>query len=475
MPSPELDSSLRSLLAGTTGDAGVTIEDLRRLSGGASRETWSFDLVRTDGTRRRLILRRDPPAAPKGNMGLEAALISAAGAAGVPVPGLVTTSDDRSVLGSSFMVMERLEGETIPRRILRQPELAPARAGLARECGRILAALHSIAPDAVPGLESADPLAQYRGVLKALNGSSPAFEVAFRWLEDNRPAARRPSVVHGDFRNGNLIVGPEGIRAVLDWELAHAGDPMEDLGWLCVKSWRFGVGLPVGGFGTYEDLIIGYEEAGGDPVERSTLLWWEVFGNLRWGIICMMQASAHTSRAVRSVELAAIGRRVCEVEWDLLAILPGPGGTAGVTAAGNPDGAAAPGSGSGPGPFDGYLHGSPDAAGLVEAVREYLENDVMAATDGRVKFHARVAVNVLGMVERELALGPDQAARHRVGLASLGLTDEAGLAAAIRLGELGPEDPGVRSVLTETVRSKLEVANPAYLAAPEVPVTASSP
>ncbi|MHB1911671.1 MAG: phosphotransferase family protein, partial [Acidimicrobiales bacterium] len=85
MASPELASSLRSLLAGTTGDSDVAVEDLRRLSGGASRETWSFDLVMSDGRRRALILRRDPPAAPKGNMGLEAALISAAAVAGVPV------------------------------------------------------------------------------------------------------------------------------------------------------------------------------------------------------------------------------------------------------------------------------------------------------------------------------------------------------------------------------------------------------
>ncbi|MHB1854544.1 MAG: phosphotransferase family protein, partial [Acidimicrobiales bacterium] len=401
MPAPELESSLRAVLAGVTGDSGASVVDLRRLSGGASRETWSFDLVGSDGQLRPLILRRDPPAAPKGNMALEAALISAAGAAGVPVPGLVMASDDRSLLGSSFMVVDRLEGETIPRRILRQPELAPARAGLARACGRILAALHAIPVEAVPGLESPDPLDQYRDVLKALNGTSPVFELTLRWLEGNRPAPRTPAVVHGDFRNGNLIVGPEGIRAVLDWELAHAGDPMEDLGWLCVKSWRFGVGLPVGGFGTYEDLMAGYEEAGGDPVDRSALLWWEVFGNLRWGIICMMQASAHTSRAIRSVELAAIGRRVCEVEWDLLAILPGARTAPGVlhSPAGlEPDRPAAPET-----PGLGYLHGSPDVAGLVEAVREYLENDVMTATEGRVRFHARVAVNVLGMVERELA------------------------------------------------------------------------
>jgi aminoglycoside phosphotransferase (APT) family kinase protein len=128
-------------------------------------------------------------------------------------------------------------------------------------------------------------------------------------------------VVHGDFRNGNLIVGRDGIRAVLDWELAHLGDPMEDLGWLCVKSWRFGQPLPVGGFGAYAQLLDAYERASGRPVDRVALRWWETLGTLKWGIMCIMQAATHTSGAVRSVELAAIGRRVCEQEWDLLALV----------------------------------------------------------------------------------------------------------------------------------------------------------
>jgi aminoglycoside phosphotransferase (APT) family kinase protein len=124
--------------------------------------------------------------------------------------------------------------------------------------------------------------------------------------------------VHGDFRNGNLIVGPEGVRSVLDWELTHIGDPIEDLGWLCANAWRFGGELPVGGFGTYDDLIAGYESASGETVDRAALNWWEAAANLSWGVICIAQANTHRSGAVRSVELAAIGRRVCETEWDLL-------------------------------------------------------------------------------------------------------------------------------------------------------------
>jgi aminoglycoside phosphotransferase (APT) family kinase protein len=297
---------------------GGTVSGLRRLSGGASRETWSFAL---DG--RPLILRRDPVGAARtGGMLREADLFRAAAGAGVPVPELLDASDDASIVGSSFLVMAHVDGETIPRKILRDPEFAEARPKLARQCGEVLARLHSIPVEAVPGLEEQDQVAQYRAVLDGLAQPHPTFELAFRWLEDHRPASPRRAVVHGDFRNGNLIVGPEGVRAVLDWELAHAGDPMEDLGWLCVKSWRFGVDLPVGGFGTYDDLLEGY---GGD-VDREALRWWEVLGNLKWGIMCIMQAVTHTSGAVRSVELAAIGRRVCEVEWDLLELLPSGAG-----------------------------------------------------------------------------------------------------------------------------------------------------
>ena len=105
------------------------------------------------------------------------------------------------------------------------------------------------------------------------------FDLTFRWLDAHcPPPPERPKLVHGDFRNGNLMIGPDGVRAVLDWEIAHVGDPMEDLGWICVNAWRFGVlDKPVGGFGEREDLWAGYEAAGGAPVNRDHALWWEVY------------------------------------------------------------------------------------------------------------------------------------------------------------------------------------------------------
>jgi aminoglycoside phosphotransferase (APT) family kinase protein len=298
------------------------VEGLRRLSGGASRETWSFEAVRSDGTREPLILRRETRRGTgMGDPAAERLLLEAAAGAGVPVPRVVAGSEDDGALGAPFLVTERVEGETIPRKILRDDLYAEARSRLATQCGEALARVHTIATHAVPGLVDEDQVEQFRSILDGMGQPHPAFELAFRWLERHRPPSTRRTLVHGDFRNGNLIVGPDGLRAVLDWELAHLGDPMEDLGWLCVKAWRFGVDRPVGGFGEREDLFSAYASASGAPVEAEVVRWWEVLGTLKWGVMCIAQAFAHLSGTVRSVELAAIGRRVCENEWDLLELL----------------------------------------------------------------------------------------------------------------------------------------------------------
>jgi aminoglycoside phosphotransferase (APT) family kinase protein len=218
-------------------------------------------------------------------------------------------------------MMARVAGETIPRRILRDVEFQAVRRKLAQQCGEILAAVHAIPSDAVPGLEAGDQLAIWREVLDATGEPHPAIELGLRRLELDRPQPGRTAVVHGDFRNGNLVVGPEGVRAVLDWELAHLGDPLEDLGWLCVKAWRFGSSEPVGGFGGYDQLIGAYEKASGTEVDRDALHWWETLGVLKWAVICVMQAQRHLTGGERSVELAALGRRVAESEWDLLHML----------------------------------------------------------------------------------------------------------------------------------------------------------
>jgi aminoglycoside phosphotransferase (APT) family kinase protein len=442
-----LADSLRALLAP---GARAEIQDLRRLSGGASRETWSFDLV-SGGARHELILQRLRPGASASSSGVgvptEAALLRAAATHGVPVAGVVA-SDDGTVLGSPGMVVERLAGETIARKLLRDVEWAVARERLGAQVGAACAAIHAIPVGAVPGLQPTDQLAQYRAVLDGLGEPHPAFELGFRWLEANRPPDNPPCVVHGDLRMGNLLVDHDGLRAVLDWELAHIGDPLEDLGWFCVRAWRFGSPLPAGGVATRATLVEAYEAASGRAVDSQVLRWWEVLGTLKWGVICVMQAWGHLSGASRSVELATIGRRVCENEWDLLGLLPG--GALPRQAPPAPEPAAA-------------LHDRPTLPELVEAVREWVDQDVRTGTEGRLSFHARVATNALRMVERELALEPALTEAHLERLAQLGCADDRELAAGIRSGSLDERADEVRTLVAASVHDKLLVANPGWL------------
>lgn len=325
LASPPMESPDPTALARVLG--GGRLEHLRRLSGGASRETWSFDLE-GEGASQGFVLRRDPGTHTGwSERATEYRLLEAAGAAGVPVPRVRVLLGPDDGLGHGF-VMERVDGETIPRRILRDDFCAPALPLLAAQCGTIAARIHAVDIAPLPKLPRQgvrDQIEQYGSTLAMFDEPHPAFELGLRWLADNAPPEPSPPVlVHGDFRNGNFIVGPEGIRSVLDWELAHIGHPVEDLGWLCVKSWRFGVvDKIVGGFGDVAPLLDAYEAESGTRVSEDALRYWIVFGTLKWGVITVGQCFAHLSGAVRSVELATLGRRVAEMEWDLLGLLEG--------------------------------------------------------------------------------------------------------------------------------------------------------
>ncbi|HEX6858954.1 MAG TPA: phosphotransferase family protein [Caulobacteraceae bacterium] len=295
------------------------VSGLRRLSGGASQETWAF----TAG-KRELILRRKPDGVSgSGNaIGLEkeAALIQAAAKQGAPVPPIVHVCTTADGLGEAY-VMGAVEGEALGRRIVRDEAFAAVRPALARRCGEVLRQIHAIpltdAPD-LPVSDAASELEKYEAIYRSVGDRRPIFEAAFRHLKDRAPKIEQPVLVHGDFRNGNLMIHPQaGLAAVLDWELAHLGDPAEDLGWICVNSWRFGGDQPVGGFGSYEDLLAGY--GGGVTLER--VLYWQMLGSLKWGVMCLIMYSAWKSGADASVERAMIGRRTSETEIDLIALL----------------------------------------------------------------------------------------------------------------------------------------------------------
>jgi aminoglycoside phosphotransferase (APT) family kinase protein len=317
--------------------APVRVTGLRHLTGGASRESWAVDAEiasQPQSTPLALVLRRDlggliqPEALTREQ---EFRLLQAAHRAGVLVPRprwLCAEAEQ----GGPFFVMDRLEGESVGRRVVREAALAEARRRLPAQFGVQLARIHQIDPMAeglgfLPAPEpgrspAATAVARSARQLEDLGEPHPVLELALRWLKAHALLCPRPVLLHGDFRVGNLMVGPEGLRGVFDWEFAHLGDPAEDLAWPCVRSWRFGQdGLRLGGVGDPEGMFRAYESAGGPPVDRRAVAYWEVMGNLRWAVGCIAQAARHLSGQAVSVELASLGRRAVEMELELLDLI----------------------------------------------------------------------------------------------------------------------------------------------------------
>lgn len=300
----------------------VTIENLHALTGGASRTTWAFSAV-TDTDRRALILRTGLPDDIHAGMELEARVQVAAAAAGAPVPHVLVADDSVATLGNPFLICEEIKGETIVRRIYRQlGDRDEPRERLLQQCARAIAAIHR-ADAGDPGLSYEDPIEHSRQQLDDMGDTTATFEWTLRWLAANRPDRSPTVLVHGDFRMGNLIVEGSELAAVLDWELVHTGEAYEDLAWFCVRAWRFGAPASrgAGGLGSIESFLRAYEDAAATTLDRAAFHWWLVLATLRWGVICRYQAERHLSGQTRSVELATIGRRVCENEWDLLELL----------------------------------------------------------------------------------------------------------------------------------------------------------
>jgi aminoglycoside phosphotransferase (APT) family kinase protein len=322
---PALERALAKAIPGVT-----RVIDLARLSGGASQETWAFYAVAHDEAIP-LILRRAPGGAPRvAGQGAnsvpletEAIVIEAARKAGAAAPRVryVLTPEDDVGIG---YVMDRLEGETIARKILRDEAFAGVRPRLAWQCGEILARIHAVDTALLAGvlnvIDGPTQLHRYRDLYDSYDYPHPVFELAFQWLEPRLAQTGRRTLVHGDFRHGNIMISPQGVVAALDWELTHIGDPLEDIGWVCTNSWRFGVAEKVvGGFGDLPDLLAGYKAAGGGDIDPEAVRSWIVYGSLKWGVMCMSMYQGF--KLDGSVERAAIGRRSSETEIDLINLI----------------------------------------------------------------------------------------------------------------------------------------------------------
>ena len=320
----DLAAGARKVLAAAGHDPGEI--ELSRIPGGASRQVY----LASDGMQR-WVLRRDPPGAGSFNpLELEYRLLGTAVSAGVPAPAPIAFETDGGAFGSAGFLMCHVAGDSVAPRLLRKDKYGRARAALGPQLGETLAHIHAIDPasvDGLPGLDGDDPAlaacALWEAELDRTGEPLPGVEAALRWLRLNAPAPpARPALVHGDFRLGNFICDADGLAAVIDWELAHAGDAAEDIGWLVIRSWRFGNdAFPVAGVAGLGPFLDAYEKGGGARPEAHRLHWWQVLGNVKWAVICARQAADHLSGERPSHELASLGRRICEPEWDALTLL----------------------------------------------------------------------------------------------------------------------------------------------------------
>jgi aminoglycoside phosphotransferase (APT) family kinase protein len=450
IPPPTLADGVRAVLSEATGTVLVAAE-MRRLTGGASREVYAVGATDRTGKQFAAVLRRDPPGhGDIGRMRAEAACLRAAAAAGVPVPEVLACGDTAPGIDAPYLLMNLIDGESLPRKIQRDPEFATARTHLAEDFGYVLGLIHRTPLDSLTGLDDADPLDAIERIYLDLREPRPAVETGLRWLREHRPPSRAARLVHGDFRLGNLLIDPSGIRGVLDWELAHLGNPIEDLGWLCVRAWRFGAPAPVGGLGTREQLLDGYQRATGDRPAQTELHWWEVFGTLKWLILSRFQAERHLGGAERSLELAAIGRRVCESEYDLLDALDLLDTTASVTP---------------PQPTRSTLHDRPGVAEILDLVVGTLAEDIAPALTEdreRQRYLLRICMSLLRICGRELQEAGTEARVAEL-LDALDCSSEPELAEKLRAGALAYADDEVRRTVSTAVLSRLRVANPKHL------------
>ena len=319
----DLGNILKEKLANTSIEGEIV--NLEPLTGGASKEIWKFE-VNANGKSDRYILRRgsgvEGPLAIKTSD--EAKIQKTVRKLGAQVPEIVAVSSLDEELGDAY-IMKFVDGESIARKILRDEEYKNTLPKLAFECGQSIAKIHQADINEFPFLPSKTVFEQINDLYQtyvSFNQPSPVFEYTHLWLKKQNFGEINDALVHGDFRLGNIIVGKDGLKSVIDWELAHIGNPLQDLGWICGNSWRFGnTNKVVGGFGDLADLLKGYNSVSNYHVNENMVKAWQVFGSFRWGVICLIQASAHLTGSINSVEKAAIGRRVSETEIDIVDLL----------------------------------------------------------------------------------------------------------------------------------------------------------
>lgn len=432
-----------------------SITNLKRLTGGASMETWAFDYGPYE-----LILRRSLTSSSSlGNSGNglsvndEAALIAHMAGQKVTVPSVHAKLTPEDCLGEGF-IMDRINGEALPQRIFKSENYAPALDRFVDDCARELAAIHAAPiPTHIANLctyTAKDRLDLLEQTYREFNTEKPVFSLAFTWLRAHVPNNHPLTIVHSDFRMGNLLLSTNGLTAVLDWELSHIGDPLADLGYLCAPCWRFGrYDRPVGGVGILEDLVRAYERESGQPIDRDALNFWMIFSSLWWAVTCLGMLGTWRHKEVRTLERTVIGTRVSENEIDLLLMLEEAEGIErnNTLKFSVPENAPADGATK---PFE-----------LAEALREWVTDDLLPGQKGAELFQARVARNALGIIMRQTQIGPIFAKRRQSRLTGLGFTTSS-FCKALVSGDITIQNEDILEHLRLSVLEAISVDQPKY-------------
>lgn len=415
-----------------------TLGGLVRLSGGANMESWAFDWAGAA-----YVLRRAPSAEymdgrPYGHP-VEAALVKAAHAGGVMAPEVVGVLTDDDGMGTGY-VMRRVMAEVSPAKILPDPP-ASLVADLGRELAHIHALPRAVIPPEIPVMDTAEALAELKARFLTYGGDRPAIALAIKWCEDHLPAPADPPVlVHGDYRMGNIMVDKDGLAVVLDWELAHLGDAHEDLAFGCMTVWRFGqLDRPAFGVGSIEDYVAAYEAAGGAKVDPERFRFWLVYRTLWWTLGCLQMGQMWRNGADPTVERVVIGRRTAEQELDLLLLLETEAPAAERARPLPPPPTAQPDPA-----------GEPTNREMVQAVRDWLNDEIKPKAEGHGKFQVAVAMNALGIVMRDLDAGTR--------------AEDKALADALMSGATTLAEPGLLARLRRAMLDKCAVDSPKYAA-----------
>lgn len=457
----ELTEALGALLPQVIEDCDALIK-LERLSGGASQETYRITIAGAGG--QSLLAMRRAAGGEEGEitaqhpgLTVEAKLMQVARDHGVPEPQVFYVLRPEDGLGAGF-IMEWLEGQALGARIVRDPALDQVRPQLARMFGETLARIHGIdllttgLDQHLQHLSPEDYVRQTWQSYQAYQIPQPMIDFTARWLLDHLPQHYTPSLVHNDYRNGNVMVDASGLVAVLDWEVAHIGDPMRDLGWMLCHSWRFGrTHLPVGGFGRTEDFFAGYESVTGHTVDRDAVKFWQVFGSFWWAVGSLGMAEHYRNGPDQSVERPGIGRRSSECQVDCVNLLI-PGSVSLVS-----------------GNNASNLVDMPRADELLSSVVNFLREQVMADTQGRTRFLARVASNSLEIVQREMVLGPAAAEAEVERLRELFGSNETKLQSlrwqlvnGLRDGSVALDTTGLAEHLRAAIVNQINIDQPGY-------------